>query len=147
MQNTIEQLNNAIEDAKNAIIEALNDRATTKSQLSRYDTMLEQVQIRKAELTSRLVRVKSDEAAADQVILELEQQFQEVNEKISDLNHKQADMELRLSEIRDQLTEKDKILQETREKFHQEKSKLDALSNLTERYEGYGGSVKLVMEQ
>ncbi|MCR4704760.1 MAG: chromosome segregation protein SMC, partial [Lachnospiraceae bacterium] len=31
--------------------------------------------------------------------------------------------------------------------YHREKSKLEALSNLTERYEGYGGSVKKVMEQ
>ena len=147
VQNTIEQLNNSIEDAKNAIIQALNDRATTKSQMSRFDTMLEQVQIRKAELTSRLVRVKSDEEAADQVIQDLEQQFQEVNDKISQLNHQQAEMELRLSEIREQLTAKDQKLQETREKYHQEKSKLEALSNLTERYEGYGGSVKMVMEQ
>ena len=30
--------------------------------------------------------------------------------------------------------------------YHQEKSKLDALANLTERYDGYGGSVKRVME-
>ena len=30
--------------------------------------------------------------------------------------------------------------------YHQEKSKLEALTNLTERYEGYGGSVKKVME-
>ena len=31
--------------------------------------------------------------------------------------------------------------------YHQEKSKLEALTNLTERYEGYGGSVKKVMER
>ena len=31
--------------------------------------------------------------------------------------------------------------------YHQEKSRLDALTNLTERYEGYGGSVRRVMEQ
>ena len=31
--------------------------------------------------------------------------------------------------------------------YHQDKSRLDALSNLTERYEGYGGSVKRVMER
>ena len=31
--------------------------------------------------------------------------------------------------------------------YHQDKSKLEALSNLTERYDGYGGSVKRVMEQ
>ncbi|NLG03757.1 MAG: chromosome segregation protein SMC, partial [Clostridia bacterium] len=147
VQKQIEDLNATIEDAKNAIIQALNERATTKSQMGRYDTMMEQVQIRKAELTSRIVRAKSDEAEADQMIAELEKQFDEINEKITKLNEEQAAMDMRLSEIREELTKKDKLLQETREKYHQEKSKLDALNNLTERYEGYGGSVKMVMEQ
>ena len=31
--------------------------------------------------------------------------------------------------------------------YHQEQSKLEALTNITERYDGYGGSVKKVMEQ
>jgi len=147
VQKEIEALNGTIEEAKNAIIQALNDRATTKSQMGRFDTMMEQVQIRKAELTSRLVRAKSDEEAADQMIVDLEAQFDEINAKITKLNEEQAAMDLRLADIREQLSEKDKLLQETREKYHQEKSKLDALNNLTERYEGYGGSVKMVMEQ
>ena len=147
VQKQIEDLNATIEDAKNAIIQALNERATTKSQMGRYDTMMEQVQIRKAELTSRIVRAKSDEAEADQMIADLEKQFDEINAKITKLNEEQAAMDMRLSEIREELTKKDKLLQEIREKYHQEKSKLDALNNLTERYEGYGGSVKMVMEQ
>ena len=39
------------------------------------------------------------------------------------------------------------MLRDTQVTYHQEKSRLDALTNLTERYEGYGGSVKRVMEQ
>ena len=42
---------------------------------------------------------------------------------------------------------KDQKLRDTQILYHQQKSKLEALSNLTERYEGYGGSVKAVMEQ
>ena len=38
-------------------------------------------------------------------------------------------------------------MRDTQVIYHQEKSRLDALVNLTERYEGYGGSVKRVMEQ
>ena len=128
-------------------MQALNDRADTRSRMERFDTMLEQTQIRKAELTSRLVRVKSDEAEADQLVAELEDQFEETNKKVTQLNEKQAAAEKRLLEIKGLLTEDNRVLQETKEKYHQEKSRLDALNNLTERYEGYGGSVKMVMEQ
>ena len=143
----MEQLNTEIENAKNVIMQALNDRADTRSRMERFDTMLEQTQIRKAELTSRLVRVKSDEAEADQLVAELEYQFEETNKKVTQLNEKQAAAEKRLLEIKGLLTEDNRVLQETKEKYHQEKSRLDALNNLTERYEGYGGSVKMVMEQ
>ena len=52
VQNKIEELNNDIEAGKNTIIDALNSRATIKSKIGRFDTMMEQVNIRKAELTS-----------------------------------------------------------------------------------------------
>ncbi|MEY8524216.1 chromosome segregation protein SMC [Lachnospiraceae bacterium 38-10] len=147
VQSQMEQLSDGIENAKNAIMQALGDRATTKSRMERFDTMLEQTQIRKAELTSRLVRVKSDEAEADQLVAELEKEFDDTNQKVTELNEKQAAAEKRLGEIKGLLTEDNRVLQETKEKYHQEKSRLDALNNLTERYEGYGGSVKMVMEQ
>ena len=147
VQSQMEQLSDGIENAKNAIMQALGDRATTKSRMERFDTMLEQTQIRKAELTSRLVRVKSDEAEADQLVAELEKEFDDTNQKVAELNEKQEAAEKRLGEIKGLLTENNRVLQETKEKYHQEKSRLDALNNLTERYEGYGGSVKMVMEQ
>ena len=146
-QAKIEELNNNIESGKNTIIDALNNRATIKSRMGRYDTMLEQINIRKAELNSRLLRAKSDEAEQAENIRKLEEEFEAVNEVIRGLNEKQETMEEQLAAIREELSGKDQKLRDTQVLYHQEKSKLEALSNLTERYEGYGGSVKAVMEQ
>ncbi len=146
VQNKIEELNSNIESGKNTIIDALNARATIKSKLGRYDTMTEQINIRRAELTSRLLRVKSDEAKQEAVMNQLNEEFEKINEKIRDLNDAQASKEESLALIRDELAAKDQKLRDTQVNYHQEKSKLEALSNLTERYEGYGGSVKKVME-
>ena len=146
-QNHIAELNSNIESGKNTIIDALNNRATIKSKMGRYDTMLEQVNIRKAELNSRLLRAKSDEAEQTANIQKLEEEFEAVNVVIRELDEKQKTMEKQLVSVREELTAKDQKLQADQMKFHQEKSKLEALSNLTERYDGYGGSVKAVMEQ
>ncbi len=146
VQNRIEGLNNDIESGKNTIIEALNSRATIKSKLGRYDTMTEQINIRKAELTSRLLRIKSDEAAQEEVIKNLQEEFERINNAIHDLNDSQEQKEEKLALIREELAGKDQKLRDTQVSYHQEKSKLEALTNLTERYEGYGGSVKKVME-
>ena len=146
-QGEIEVLNNHIESGKNTIIEALNNRATIKSKLGRFDTMLEQVNIRKAELNSRLLRAKSDEAEQTETIKKLEEEFESITTAIKELTEKQELMEEKLAGVRDELAGKDQKLRDTQVLYHQQKSKLEALSNLTERYEGYGGSVKAVMEK
>ncbi len=146
VQKRIEELNNDIEAGKNTIIEALNSRATIKSKLGRYDTMTEQINIRKAELTSRLLRIKSDEAQQEAVMKKLQEEFEKINDEIRSLNEAQESKEEKLTLLREDLAGKDQKLRDTQVNYHQEKSKLDALTNLTERYEGYGGSVKKVME-
>ncbi|MCL2253494.1 MAG: chromosome segregation protein SMC [Lachnospiraceae bacterium] len=147
VQTKIEEFNNKIEDGKNTIIDALNSRATIKSKIGRYDTMLEQIVIRKAELNSRLIRAKSDEQEQEAEITKLQKEFEEINELIRNLNDAQTDIEEKLFLMREELAEKDRRLRDTQVKYHQEKSKLEALHNLTERYEGYGGAVKRIMEQ
>ena len=147
IQNKIAELNSQIEAGKNTIIGELNQRATIKSKMGRFDTMMEQVNIRKAELNSRLLRAKSDEAAREETIRRLEENFEKITNELREMNEKEAASELELGNIRETLTGKDAKLRETQTSYHQEKSRLEALSNLTERYEGYGGSVKKVMEQ
>ena len=147
IQGRIEEVNGRMDEGKNAIIEALNNRATIKSQIGRYDTMAEQINIRKAELTSRLLRAKSDEAKQEETIRQLQEEFENIGREIQRLNDVQTVTEEKLSHIHDELSAKDQKLRDTQVVYHQEKSKLEALANLTERYDGYGGSVKRVMER
>ena len=147
IQDRIAELNNNIETGKNTIIGELNQRATIKSKMGRFDTMMEQINIHKAELNSRLLRAKSDEAAREETIKKLEAEFEAITEEIRVMNEREAAMELELGDIRELLTKTDAKLRETQAAYHMERSKLEALTNLTERYEGYGGSVKKVMEQ
>ena len=147
IQNKITELNNNIEAGKNTIIGELNQRATIKSKMGRFDTMMKQINIRKAELNSRLLRAKSDEAAREETVKKLEETFETVTEELRQMTEQEAASELELGNIRENLTGLDAKLRETQTRFHQEQSKLEALTNITERYDGYGGSVKKVMEQ
>ncbi len=124
VQKAIEELNNQIESGKNTIIDALNARATIKSKLGRYDSMTEQINIRKSELTSRILRVKSDEAQQEAVIKSLEEEFEKINEQIRALNDSQQSKEEKLALIREELSKKDQLLRDTQVNYHQEKSKL-----------------------
>ena len=143
----ISDVTNQIDAQKNAIIEGLNQRATIKSKLSRFDSVVEQTQIRKAEISSRMLRAKSDEAKQKETIEALEAEFEQISNTIKEVEAQVASKEQRLNEFRKELTTCDETLRSTQEQYHKEQSRLEALSNMTERYEGYGGAVKCVMEQ
>ena len=147
IQAKAEETTALIDGGRSRIIEELNERAVIKTRMERFDTMLEQIQIRRAELNSRLLRARSEEEKQDTGIHELEEEFNRINERIGALNASISAQEERLNAVRDELAGKDQKVRDMQVAYHQEKSRLDALVNLTERYEGYGGSVKRVMEQ
>jgi len=143
----ISNINEEVESCKSAIIETLNTRATIKSKLSSLNTMKEQVNIRKAELTGKLVRARSDESKQEETIKKLRDEFDRITSEISEMNKKQKQAEEDVKEMRETMSLKDTELRKVQELYQQEKSRLEALANITERYEGYGGSVKKVMEK
>ncbi|MBR6238711.1 MAG: chromosome segregation protein SMC [Lachnospiraceae bacterium] len=147
VQSRIEATNTDIENSKNDIIGALNERANIRSRAERITAMQEQIDIRKAELTSKLVSARTDEAKQQDVIKQYEDEFEKISEEINGLNATEKEKEEKVAKYKEELTSMDASLRDMQVKYHQDKSKLEALSNITERYEGYGGSVKRVMEQ
>ncbi len=147
IQSRIEELNSEIEDCKNSIIAALGERANIKSRSERLLTVSEQIDIRKAELTSKLVSARTDEAKQLDVIKQYEEDFENITKEINTLNEEQKAREDKANSYKTELATMDETLRNKQVKYHQDKSKLETIANITERYEGYGGSVKRVMEQ
>ena len=61
IQSNIEECTQAVEDGKNEIIEILNSRANTKGKAQRFDAMMEQLDIRKAGISQRMLSLKTQE--------------------------------------------------------------------------------------
>ena len=143
----IAQLNAQIESGKNQIIGILNERASTKGKLQRYDAMQEQIQIRKAQVNQRILQARSQEAEA---LVRFEQYQEELNQvcaKILELNVLKEEKESCSEALRADLTKYNQQLEVGQTAYHRESSKLEALKNMTERYEGYGNSTRKVMER
>ena len=147
VQKELEEITKRIETGKNTIIEELNRRASIKAEIGRFDTMKEQINIRKAELNSKILAAKSDEVKQDEDIKRLLKESEDVDKEIEEMNKTLSNGEEEVEKTRSLIADKDKQLRETQTEYAKDKSKLDSLSNLTERYDGYGGSVKKVMEQ
>lgn len=147
IQTSIASLNTSIEDGKNNIFSILNERASTKGKLQRYDTMLEQLAIQKAELSQRLLKIKSDEAVQEELLSKYQAEFDAITKVRDSLLEKSKKTENDIALLQQSLTDLSKGYSDKQMRFHQEKSRLESLQNLTERYEGYGNSIKKVMEQ
>ncbi len=147
VQEEITELNDTIEENKNLIIESLDHKATVKSQLSSLDTRIEQINIQKADVNARLLRFESEDMRSSEEIVSLEKEFARIGDSIEESRQAQKKAEEDLVSIRETMRSLDDDLQKARMAYQQEKSKLDALINIAERYEGYGGAIKAVMEQ
>ncbi|MBQ9613912.1 MAG: chromosome segregation protein SMC [Lachnospiraceae bacterium] len=146
-QDNVDSVSDELEEKRNLLLEILNTRAAIRSRMAMLAARKEQMDVRKAELTSRLVRATSDEEEFEQRIAQLRDDFKRIAGEVADLNDRQKQIEQEIAGKKGELTHEDEMLRETQAEFHQEKAKLDALINLTERYEGFGNSVKRVMEQ
>lgn len=147
IRDNIMKYSKEIEECNNGIFEHLNINSGIKSNMQRYETMLEQNNIRRSELNQKILKNKSEENQYCEAI----SASQDILKKVSDIIIAQTEKSNTLEQaIADKQVFIDNVSAEYNEvhaNYLGEKSRLDSLMNLTERYEGYGISIKKVMER
>ena len=147
LREQIEAENTAAEISKNTIISLLNERASTKGRLQRYDAMQEQAQIRRTELNQKLLLAKSSEEEQRVQYEGHLKKLEEISRRIITLSEAQREKEEEAEGLRRELGKKNEELEIGQSAFHRESSRLESLRNMAERYDGYGNSIRKVMEQ
>ncbi len=135
-----------IDLGKNEILRILSERATIKSGIARISARQEEIERRSEELSAGIEQAQSSETQQTQIIEELRDQFAQIGASIKALMARQKEIENTILGMKKRLGDEDEQLRASQLRYHQEKSRLDALVNLTERYEGFGGSVRKVMQ-
>ena len=141
------RLREELEEKRAGILEEMDRRATMKSRLASLQTLQAQEDARRAEVEKELSLVSGEQTQTDDAILSLKEEFRQVGAQIRAMQDGQKDIENKIAEHKTSLGDADALLQRAQFSWHQEKSKLDAIMNLAERYEGFGGSVKRVMQE
>lgn len=136
-----------IEQGKNDIIDLLNQKASIKGKQQRFDTMLEQAGIRRAQLNQRKLRKKSEEADLETMMAGCEAELRAAEARLENL----ADTERQLAEERQKGRRRQEetraALDRATADYHKAQSRLESLRNIAERYDGYGNSIRRVMEK
>lgn len=147
MAKYIDECQQEIENCKADIIEYMHESGTLQAKVGRYDAMLENINFRKTQLNQRLLQFKSDDAGDKKELESLECQLEELeaNVKVILAGLDQATDQLNDNQNRNKTNRE--LIHNTNEKLSATKSKMEALRNITERYDGYGNSIRRVMEQ
>ena len=147
LRRELSRLGNGIDEGKNEIIGLLNQRGSLKAGILRYDTMAEQAKVRRAELMREALNLKTEESRQEELLDSLKGEEEETNRRISELNSQSEDASGSLEKIQGELSGYNQQMEQLQKQYHQEASRLESLKNITERYDGYGNSIRRVMEQ
>ena len=147
IQEEIARCSRGIENGKNEMIELLNNKASTKARQQRYDTMKEQVNIRKAQLSKRLLEQKSEEEGLAFMVQECERKYEDARNHYLGLLKQEQELEEKNRQWQQKQAQTTKELEQDTAGYHREQSRLESLVNIAERYDGYGNAIRRVMEK
>ena len=145
IQSRIAEHTAGIERGKQEIMDLLGSRASTTAKIQHYDTTKEQIAARKAVLSRNILEVSSEAEQQNERLKRYEQELSDVRNEIQGYNQTVADNERRIAEFQKELTDKQEKLRIGQTAYHRESSRLESLKNITERYDGYGNSIRKVM--
>lgn len=143
----IESIGDKIDSCNHEIISGLNKNSTIKAKMEKYTTMLEQSNVKKAELTQRILKSKTEESICMNILETEEKNLQEFATEISGRKNRSEELTIRQADLKKDLDKLRDTMNQQQQNYHREKSRVEALRNMTERYDGYGQSIRRVMEQ
>ena len=139
-------LDDRIETAKGSIITTLNEKAELGAREQRFEAMLEQAQVRRSEVCQKILKIKSDESVQEEQCQVQQQKLNEVEERIRGLQVQKGEQEEGIADLEKEVKALNLNLNQNQQNYQTSYTKLDSLRNLAERYDGYGNSIRRVME-
>ncbi len=139
-------LDQKIEQAKSSMIAGLNEKAALTARQQRYEAMLEQVQVRRSEVLQKLLKFKSDESAQDEQLKTEQLKLNETKRSLEELELRQTACESDAARYEQEVRLLTRSLNQKQQEYHTAYTRLESLRNLAERYDGYGSSIRRVME-
>ena len=147
LQEEMARISFSIEEKKEEIIKLLSGRASTKAQIQHFDTLQEQIRVQKAELAKELLGISQKVEVYRAEYEKYKAELQEASEKIRGYQETISGYEAEIVRLQTEITQGNEKLQIGQAAYHREESRLESLKNITERYDGYGNSIRRVMEQ
>ena len=127
--------------------EEFNSRnADLRAKKERYKGILEQVRLRKSQMTQRLLESKTGQNTIELKIDEENKSLNSVNGSLHGAESTKDELESKKAAIHSEIIRFSKVASELQMKYQSESAKLTSLKDLAEKYDGYGIAIKKIME-
>ncbi len=147
MQQRVAQCEARQEAGKEKLLSLLDERSVIKGEQQRFHTMMEQADIRKAQLQQQILRQQSADTDVSGQLKESEESLDTLNERILRMEKKKIEVDQKRRKWKQQAAELEEELGTLRRQMLKDASRLETLKNIAERYDGYGNSIRRVMEK
>ena len=145
VQSRIAEETMEIEQSKEEIMQLLNNRASTQAKIQHFDTTQQQITTRRAQVHREILEVSSEAQQYDRELKLKRQELENITRQIQSFQEQITENEQKIAGLQQQLNEKQEKLRVGQTAYHRESSRLESLKNITERYDGYGNSIRRVM--
>lgn len=136
-----------LNEQNDAIMDSMNASSKITVEQQKAKSMLEQNSIRKAELNQKILANKSQFASAEADMKKEEELLQTAKKELDNEYVARKNLLALADQKRNEIQNLQHKQQENQKYYHTMTSKLDTLKNMAERYDGYGQSIRQVMDQ
>lgn len=137
---------NEIENRNGDTYRLLEDNGTIKTNIQRYKTIREQNTIKKSSLTQKVLQNENEKTVSENEVAEGKRKLEEISERISEKLSQNREDETKLVSVRQELSAMREEYENCQREFIRQQSRAESLRNLSERYDGYSGGIRRVME-
>ncbi len=134
-----------LEESKQEIMDILNNRVSMKEKISHFTTSKEQFNNRQAELEKMILEIASEGEQQNRSLSSYEEDLRKITGEIDAFMRQVKETEEQIAVYQQEIAAKQENLRVGQTAYHRESSRLESLKNITERYDGYGNSIRKVM--
>ncbi len=143
----IQESRSRSEEIQNEILKLMEQKTSAQTKHQHFYTMMEQIRIQEKQLSEEESQAKEELSLREGELVSWKETFREKEAQRKAFDEQIAQEEEKLQELTEKRDDLAIRYEETDREFMRRQSRRDALTNLAERYEGYGNSIRRVMEK
>ncbi len=147
LQRQTQELAEQTEAAGQRLYEFVTRNTESRAAIESEERAFEQEGIKRTALNQRILKNRSEEAMWEESKKGHQGQAEEIRQKVAKLFAERKEAEEEAGRLAEQSRELAAEAAQARQSYMKEQSRLDSLRNLAERYEGYGTSIRRILEQ